>query len=324
MAGNEDQEDQRGTRVGLTDVQRLEEATAAFRALDYRYGGGSCQAAVEARIPAAVALLSGTMRAKVFPRLCTAVADLCNLAGWTSFDDDRPAAALAAFGRALELAVEAGNEDLEANVRYRTGRLHLHYGAVDTALAEFAEGQEAARRAQSVIAQAILSANQAWAYAKKADASAALTCLQRAQSEFAAAEETTPGPWAAFFAPNDMAAMTGTVHAELAQMVDPRHGHDGIHALTEAIAGYGTDMTRSRLLTTIWLATVHALDGDLDIAARIGAEAIELVGVLSSPRTRQRLRSLSAAARRFPGNAHAEDIGDRIADLGQAGKGESR
>jgi hypothetical protein len=102
------------------------------------------------------------------------------------------------------------------------------------------------------------------------------------------------------------------VHAELAQVVDVRHGRDGIRALTDAIAGYGSEMTRSRSLTVIWLATVHALDGDLDVAATVGAEAIELAAALRSPRTRARLRSLSAAARRFPGDADAREIVDRI------------
>ncbi|WP_410618335.1 hypothetical protein [Amycolatopsis sp. cmx-8-4] len=315
MTGSDGREDPRGARVGLTDVRRLEEAVAELRARDYRHGGGSCAEAIAARLPAAADLLAGTMRDAVLVRLCTVVADLYNLAGWTSFDENRPAAALAAFARAMELAVEAGNDDLQANIRYRTGRLHLHYGAVDAALAEFARGREAALRARSQRAQAILSANQAWAYAKKADVAAALTYLRRARAEFAAAHETEVSPWAAFFGDNDMAAMIGTVHGELAQVVDVRHGRAGIRALTDAIAGYGPDMTRSRGLTVIWLATVHALDGDLDVAASVGQEAIELAGALRSPRTRQRLRTLSAAARRFAGDGHAQEIVERIDEL---------
>lgn len=320
MTGNDGQEDLRGTRVGIADVRRLEDTVAELRAVDYRYGGGACRAAVETRLPAAVALLDGVTKTVVLARLCTAVADLYNLAGWTNFDQDRPAAALAAFTRALEFAVRAGNDDLQANIRYRTGRLHLHYGAVDAALAEFERGRDAAVQARSTLAQAILSANQAWAHAKKADVSAALTYLRRAREEFAEAAGCEPSPWAEFFGPNDMAAMIGTVHGELAQVVDIRHGRDGIPALTQAIAGYGEGMTRSRSLTLIWLATVHALDGDLDVASAVGEEAIALAAALRSPRTRQRLNSLSAAARRYSGNADARDIADRVDALGHSGQ----
>ncbi|WP_410630590.1 hypothetical protein [Amycolatopsis sp. cmx-4-83] len=320
MTGSDGQEDLRGTRVGIADVRRLEDAVAELRALDYRYGGGACRAAVEARLPAAVALLDGVTKTVVLARLCTAVADLYNLAGWTNFDQDRPAAALAAFKRALELAGQAGNDDLQANIHYRTGRLHLHYGAVDAALAEFERGRDAARLAHSKLAQSILSANQAWAYAKKADVAGALTYLRRAREEFADAADREPSPWAEFFGSTDLAAMIGTVHAELAQVVDIRHGRDGIPALTDAIAGYGRGMTRSRSLTLIWLATVHALDGDLDVASAVGEEAIELAAALRSPRTRQRLHSLSSAARRFSGNVDARDIADRVDVLRQSGR----
>lgn len=320
MNGSGGRDDQRGSRVGLADVRRLEDVVAELRALDYRYGGGACRVAVESRLAAAVALLEGTGKAVVLARLYTAVADLYNLAGWTNFDQDRPVAALAAFARALDLAVEAGNDDLQANIRYRVGRLHLHYGAVDSALTEFEQGREAALLAHSQLALAILSANQAWAHAKKADVTEALTYLRRARQEFAEAEGREPSPWAAFFGSADMAAMIGTVHGELAQVVDIRHGRDGIPALTEAIAGYSRGMTRSRSLTLIWLATVHALDGDLDVATAVGGEAVELAGALRSPRTRQRLHSLSAAARRFTGNADAREIVDRIDDLGHYGQ----
>ncbi|WP_410669784.1 hypothetical protein [Amycolatopsis sp. cmx-4-68] len=320
MDGSGGQDELRGTRVGLADVRRLEDSVAELRALDYRYGGGACRVAVESRLPAAVALLEGVSKAVVLARLYTAVADLYNLAGWTNFDQDRPEAALAAFARALELAAEAGNDDIQANIRYRVGRLHLHYGAVDAALEEFARGRDAALLAHSKLAQAILSANQAWAHAKKGDVTAALTYLRRARGEFAEAEGRVPAPWAAFFGTTDMAAMIGTVHVELAQVVDIRHGRDGIPALTEAIEGYRRGMRRSRSLTMIWLATVHALDGDLDVATAVGREAIELAGALRSPRTRQRLHSLSAAARRYSGNADAQEIVDRIDDLGHSGR----
>jgi tetratricopeptide (TPR) repeat protein len=315
MTGSGGRDDRSGARVGLADVRRLEEVVAELRALDYRYGGGSCRLAVESRLPAATAMLDGVTKTFVLARLYTAVADLYNLAGWTNFDQDRPAAALEAFARALELAVEAGNDDLQANIRYRVGRLHLHYGAVDAALAEFARGREAALLAGSKLAQAILSANQAWAHAKKADVTGALTYLRRAREEFADAEWREPSPWAAFFGRTDLAAMIGTVHGELAQVVDVRHGRDGIPALMEAIAGYRRGMTRSRSLTLIWLATVHALDGDLDVAGTVGQEAVELAAALRSPRVRQRLHSLSAAARRFGGNAEAREIVGRIDEL---------
>src|SRR5436305_426766 len=36
-------------RIGVSDVERIEEAARAFRALDYRYGGGGCREALLGR-----------------------------------------------------------------------------------------------------------------------------------------------------------------------------------------------------------------------------------------------------------------------------------
>jgi hypothetical protein len=161
----------------------------------------------------------------------------------------------------------------------------------------------------------------AWAQARRGGAAAALALLHTAGDEFAAAA-TAPAPWSAFFGETDLAAMIGTVHVELTQRVDVRYSSPAIDSLTFAVNGYGPAMTRSRSLTQIWLATGHALAGDLDQAARIGREAIDVATELRSERTKQRMAPLAAAAARHPSNADARDILDRITRLrGGAGTG---
>jgi len=305
---------QRGVRIGASDIGRLEAATREFRALDYRYGGGSCRDAVRILLTYAELMLLGVVPGKVASRLRTAVADLHNLYGWASFDAGRPKVALVAFGRALELAGSAGNDELVANVRYRIGRLYLHYDAVEKAASQFDHGQAAAGRTNSMLAHAILSANLAWVQAKRGDAAAALALLHAARDAFASAGPA-PAPWSAFFGEIDLAAMIGTVHVELARRVDVRYGDSAIDSLTIAVNGYGPAMTRSRSLTQIWLATGYVLAGDLGQAARIGGEAIEVVTGLRSERTKQRMSPLAAAAARHPGNTDARGIVDRIERL---------
>jgi hypothetical protein len=304
----------RSVRIGAADAGRLEAATRELRALDYRYGGGSCRDAVQMLLSYAELMLLGVVPEPVASRLCTAVADLHNLSGWASFDEGRPKVALAAFGRALELAGIAGNGELVANVRYRIGRLYLHYDAVEEAASQFEHGQAAAGRTNSTLALAILSANLAWVQAKRGDAVAALALLHAAGDAFASAGPAT-APWSAFFGELDLAAMIGTVHVELAQRVDIRYGGPAIDSLTVAVNGYGPAMTRSRSLTQIWLATGYALAGDLVQAARIGGETIEVATGLRSERTKQRMSPLAAAASRYPGNTDARDILDRIGRL---------
>ncbi len=299
-------------RVGEADIDRLEGVIAALRARDYREGGGSCRELLQVLEPYSAALQRGMMPESLSRRLAGVVADLHNLMGWTDFDSGRPARAERHFRRALELAGQAGNDDLAANVHYRLGRLYLHHRSPGEALDQFSQGQRAARRAGTPLSQAILSANEAWAYALMGDIRQALDKLSRAPEQFASSTGDSVPSWAAFFTANDLAAMIGTVRTELARIVDVRHSRTAIPALTEAIDGYGPDMARSRSLTMIWLAVDHALEGDLDRAAEVGVEAMEIAGGISSARAKDRLRPLGQCVRRRLSDNNARDLLDRI------------
>ncbi|MEU8637773.1 hypothetical protein AB0C38_36805 [Amycolatopsis sp. NPDC048633] len=300
-------------RVGVSDLAALEAATRAFRALDYRYGGGFCRAPLAALGSWTVVLRKGTVPPRLRRRLCRALADLHNLLAWTEFDSGRDESALRSFGIAAELAVEAGDHDLLANIRYRRGRLHLHRREVDDALAEFEQGRAAARRGPYARTQAILSANEAWAWAMRADEAAALRHLGQAADAFAA--DSGAAPWARFFDANDLSAMIGTVRVELACTVDPRHAARAIPFLDDAVAAYGPEMSRSRSLTQIMLALGHAVRRDTEAAARVGASAIDAARGVRSVRAEGRLRPLEAVLRDGPPSRDGQALLTRIAEF---------
>ncbi len=300
-------------RVGQADIDRLEGVIGTLRARDYREGGGACRELLRVLEPYGVALRRGMMSEALARRLAGVVADLHNLVGWTEFDSGRPVRAERHFRRALELAAEADNDDLAANIHYRLGRMYLHHRSPAEALAQFAQGQLAARRAGTPLSQAILSANEAWAYALLGDVRQALDELSLAPEHFASFSGDAAPSWSAFFTANDMAAMIGMVRTELARLVDVSHSREAIPALAEAIDGYGPDMVRSRSLTMIWLAVDHALEGDLDRAAEVGLAAMEIANGIRSARTRDRLRPLSECVRRRVDDINARDLLDRIA-----------
>src|SRR4030088_1818024 len=97
-------------RIGITDVRQVEAATRALRSLDYQYGGGFCRDAVVAQLSWGQQMLGASGAEHVKKRLHVALADLHNLAGWTSFDIGLVDSARNHFGRALELA-KAGDSD---------------------------------------------------------------------------------------------------------------------------------------------------------------------------------------------------------------------
>jgi hypothetical protein len=299
-------------RSGLNDVEQLEAQTKALRGVDYQYGGGMCRDAVLVRIHWGHEMLRTAVAGPSQDRLFTAVADLHNLAGWACFDSGHVGDAHHHFDLALGLAKQGHNDDLIANIHYRRGRVHLHYDAPDKALACFQHGRLTACRSGSKLAASILSANQAWAFAKKAAAELAASLLDRAQEEFAEAPQTEPPDWARFFTATDMSAMIGTVHAELALAAGNRHTRVAIPALTDAIADYGQEMARSRAFCLISLATSHLLDGDIDHGSRIGTQAVHELGPLKSIRVKDRLRPLKLQTDKWPDQPEARALSNFI------------
>lgn len=299
-------------KIGMTDVRQVEAATRALRALDYQYGGGFCRDAVVAQLSWGQQLLDATGSEQVRERLFTALADLHNLAGWTSFDSGLLDAARNHFAHALELARAGHNDPLVAHILYRMGRVYLDQNAPNDALKLFQLGQIAAQESGSELAVAVLCANEAWAYAALKNERQAIKLINRTKDEFSRADLIAADEWVKFFDETDLYAMVGTVHTVLAQSVDRSHTKFAIPALSRAIAGRGEEMTRSKAFNMVSLATNHMIDGDVDHGSRIGRNALDVAEGLKSARAKERMKPLKAESDRRSNNSDARDLSERI------------
>jgi tetratricopeptide (TPR) repeat protein len=243
-------------------------------------------------------------------RLHIALADLHNLAGWTSFDIGLLDSARNHFGKGLELAKEGRSEPLVANILYRMGRVYLHNDAPNDALKIFSLGQIAAQNSGSELAVAVLCANEAWAYAMMGQREQTMKLLGRTRDEFARADLDGAETWVKFFNETDVYAMMGTVHTVLAQTVDVKHTRYAIPALQRALDGYGDDMARSKTFNLGALATNHLLEGDIDHGVKIGRAAVDLAENLTSGRTKDRMRPLKQEADKRRNNSQARELSD--------------
>jgi transcriptional regulator with XRE-family HTH domain/tetratricopeptide (TPR) repeat protein len=302
-------------RIGMTDVRQVEAATRALRSLDYQYGGGFCRDAVVAQLSWGQQMLGSSGPEHVMRRLHVALADLHNLAGWTSFDIGLVDSARSHFGKALELAKEGQSEQLVANILYRMGRVYLHKNAPDDALKMFQLGQIAAQESGSELAVAVICANQAWAYAMMGHEEQTMKLIGRTRDEFSRAKLEEAEDWVRFFNETDVYAMVGTVHTVLACSGHPKHSQYAIPALNRAIESYGDEMARSKAFNMSALATNYMLDGDIDHAVRLGHVAIDLAEQLKSDRVRDRLTPLKDQADLRRNNAHARELSDKIGRL---------
>ncbi|MPY79053.1 MAG: tetratricopeptide repeat protein [Actinophytocola sp.] len=299
-------------RIGMADVRQVEAATRALRALDYQYGGGFCRDAVVAQLSWGRQLLTASGTGQVRSRLYVALADLHNVAGWTSFDTGLVDSARTHFANALELAKEGGNHPLVANVLYRMGRVYLHHQSPDDALKMFQLGQIAAQESGSDLAVAVLCANEAWAYAEMGNEQQSTKLLGMTRDTFARADVDNAESWVKFFNQTDLHAMVGTVHTVLARKVGQEHTKYAIPALTRAIDSYGEDMARSKAFNLSALATNHLLDGDIDHGAKIGRSALESADGLKSARVKDRMEPMKLEAEKRSNNVDARELTERI------------
>jgi tetratricopeptide (TPR) repeat protein len=304
----------RATKVGIADVRRLRAATRALRARDHREGGGSCRWAVLEQLALGHTMLHAQTSDAVRDRLVAAVADLHNLAGWTDFDTGRPQRAAANLRYALELIEDRDQHALEANLRYRLGRIHLHQHDPDNAMTEFTRSLRAAVHAGSAHAEAIASVNLAWAHAMRGSANDAVTSLNRGQEQFAQARGPVPS-WARFFDATDLAAMVGTVYTELATRVDRHFTHHAIPALATATRDYDDTMSRSRVFCLTMLAIDHVVDGDLDGGAELAMIAADRATDVSSVRVADRMRPLYDQVKRHHRHPGMAEATERIGEL---------
>jgi tetratricopeptide (TPR) repeat protein len=305
----------------MANVLAIEDMTRRMRAQDHRSGGGTCADLLLASLPAAHALLDALATDVVAIRLRAAVADLHNLAGWVCFDIGLVTDAMAQFALALRLAKRAGDDALAADIHYRTGRVHLHHNAIGMARAQFQLGELAARAAGSPLAAAILDANQAWAQARLGVRDEALQLLTRAQEHFDRADPASTPAWAEFFTANDLSAISGVVYVELAQTVAPEYANLAVPLLSEAVAGYGEDMARSKAFSLISLATGHLVADDVEQGVVVGHQAVDLCQRLTSSRTSERLRSLRNEAVRRRSHPGAFELAKRIGTFQRARTG---
>jgi tetratricopeptide (TPR) repeat protein len=280
------------SKIGLVHVQYLRVMTAALRAVDYRYGGGSCRTQVQALLSWCDKAFAHSASALVRREFRSAIAELHALAGWTAFDAGLGGSAHRHFHLALDFAED---EDLVANIRYRMGRVHLHHGGPAEALGMF---RLAGLVANSHHTNAILAANQAWCYAELGQRVPALALLGRAHDEFARADVDGAAPWAAFFDVPDLAGITGAVYTSLARTVDASFARPAITSLRQAVTGYREDMARSRTFAFIALSLNHLVEGDADEAAAVAGLAVTQTGNMMSARTRKKLEPLRAEADR--------------------------
>jgi predicted XRE-type DNA-binding protein len=281
--------------IGLGDVQRVEEMTAALDKQDLAFGGGACREAIVGYLNWATGLRQATMTDDVRRALNTALAHLEELSGWTSYDMLLLDSAEHFYLRALHSARLADYPFMAAKALARLGELYVEDGQYGDAARVFQLATIPAREAVSTRMTAFLHVNDALIHARRGDAKAVGGAIGRAQDDYANADPSQPRRQTRYFIDATLHHRTSTAYSELAEH-DPTYAIHAVEASTTAVRLIPDGETRSLLSHLIPLALNSYRAGDTDLANDRTSQILAALPQISSRRLTARLRPLAIEA----------------------------
>jgi hypothetical protein len=271
--------------VEETHVAGLESTTASLRDLDLRYGSHwAFLKVVAAHAQYSERLLSAASTEKRRRRLALAVCDAYGLAGWVALDVGRRRAAWDHFQRSLLFGWAAQNEVAVMGAIQSVGRMDLHE-APDFALTVF---QLAQLNGSSVITQAFLKADEAWAGALLGQTEDASWAIRRAKAMFEDADPDSALPsWMdPAQARPDLLSVTGAAQLQLGNL------SEAVADLSYALGARPETAMRSRAIDGAALATAYLRAGEVELGLSTGHQAVDAARHMPSTRVRAGLARL--------------------------------
>ncbi|MFF8846048.1 transcriptional regulator [Streptomyces sp. NPDC015127] len=273
------------TRVSMADIEMLRAARAHYELMYRKAGGIATRSRVVGFLNAETApLLRGSYSDTLGRHLHRATGGLVAVAGICAYDSDAHGLAQRYFHQALRLAKASGDRGLGAYVIALLVNQSLFMAEHRQAVAFAEAALRAAGRQITPALAADLYAMQAKAYAHLGDATSALRCIRRAESE---AARIRPG-----HEPDETGyVQPGLVNVQVAEALlslgDLAAAHEHAAAAVDT-----PSHDRGRVHRLAMLSQIELRQGDADRAARTAAHMVERARGMESQRLRDRLRAV--------------------------------
>jgi len=277
-----------GRRIGMGMVDTIARRVAQLRRVDDFIAGRELQPLVEREVRATARLLrDAAYTDQVGRALLSAVAELCQLAGWVTVDAGAPERAARHLALGVHAAHAAGDRPTAANLvstlAYQVANRDDPHEAVPLARSAAA----GARGHASATTRALLGERVAWAHARAGEIRHAERALSAVDTEYDRSCPADDPEWVYWLDSDEIAVMAGRCYVELKQ---PGRA---IPLLTEVLARYDESQTRECALYTSWLAEAHLQAGDLEHAAALAGRTLELSSSTRSSRGDDRVTLLA-------------------------------
>ncbi|MFF0633585.1 helix-turn-helix domain-containing protein [Nocardia sp. NPDC004151] len=297
-------------RVGIQEVEQLENAARVFREWDDQYGGGLRRKAVIGQLNEVNDLLTHTQPPEIRRRLTVVLAHLAETVATMSWDSGQQSTAQRYFVLAVRAALAAGDSPFAANSLAGMARQLLYLGRAADALELVRLAQDQAATATPAV-RAMLRTREAWAYAHLHRPSAFHHACDRAQEAIAEASPPIDPYWIGYF---DDSEMAGTIGGRLLEMAlcTPEFASEAAEQISRAIALRQPNRLRSAALDQLGLAEARLIQGELEEACRLGHAALSTVEQTASDRVRVKLREIFARTEHVANVRTVAELRDRM------------
>lgn len=195
------------TRVGATDVARMQRHTARLRRLDNVMGGGDTYAIYAAEVQRTTRLLDTTQHAEPVRRsLLSLLAEQSQMAGWAAFDAGHQIDARRHYRSSLRAAEDAGDGALAGNaLAFAYQQTATNTRGTATAAASY----ETARAVATPRVAALLLERTAWAHAVAGEARSADDALSLAREALHKDDDRPEPDWVFWVDDTEIDIMAG-------------------------------------------------------------------------------------------------------------------
>ncbi|MGH3929786.1 MAG: helix-turn-helix domain-containing protein [Pseudonocardiaceae bacterium] len=308
-------------RIGVADVEVIEELTAGFRRQDFAGGSAVAREIAVAQVHATLPLLGAQIDPDLRPRLLLAAADLAAQAGWMSFVANQHEAARRLWMIGIHLARGAEHPQSTDLTVYLLGDMalqavHLERPHEAVHLARIGDTAAVGRYPVAESTLGLLKNIQAQAFAAGGDAKTCDRACGQAIEHFGSIDPAASPPWTAYISDTGtgLGGGQGSAYYELARPGrDPVAAGRAVLLLPEVVDHYGPSYARLRARYLPDLSGAHALAGDVGTAVTVGHQAVELVSALpSSSKERDRLRILNTVLEPLHTSPGVAELRDRL------------
>jgi transcriptional regulator with XRE-family HTH domain len=298
-------------RLGLCDVEQLEETARAFRTWNHRYGGGLRRQAVLGQLQEVSLLLDEQQSPAVEQRMYRVLAQLAGTAAGMAWDAGFQRRAQDYYRLSLRAAHAGGDRLWGANTLAGMARQMLYAARPAEALELVRLAQEGVRGKAGPRLRAMLHTREAWAMAALGRTAAFTRATEQARQVLASDGADEPY-WISYFDEAELAGVTGGRLLELARK-DPRaHAERAEEQIRTALARRGPEAGRSHALDRLGLAEIHFLSGDLPAAVAETHAACDVAERVHSGRVRAGMAELYAYTVGHGTSSHVREARARL------------